>query len=138
MRWFLLVAMLMVASVAEAQVGPVCKKTTCKVMFTEPQTNTDGSNLNDLREYRIYVATSVANLAAMATPTFVVPAANPDPVAGGVVTFTGIRNLAVGQWFMQVSAADISGNEGGRTASAPFFLQDDVSPSLPGIPVISD
>lgn len=129
MRVFIVAGLLVVASVAEAQTPVTIKQSLCTVSWTAPQTNADGTNLTDLKEYGVYVGTA---LNAMQTPTAVVPAPSPDPAAGATASWP-CKTLPVGvNHFVQVDGVDTSGNRSVRTAPfGPFVLQDDASPAAP-------
>lgn len=123
-------------AVAEAQTGPVVKQSTCTATWPAPQVSADGTNLADLKEYRVYVASTVAGLTPTLAPTAVVPAPAGDPAAGATGTWS-CKSLAPGQWFLTVAAADTSGNEGVRSPISPFVSTDDVAPGAPGVPVMA-
>lgn len=129
----LLTVLLLVVSPAWAD-GPIINQATCSGTWSAPQTNTDGTNLNDLKEYGVYVAPSLPALAALTSPTAIIAAPQLDPPAGATAIWTGCRQLAVGQFYMQVDAVDTSGNRSARSATAPFVLADAVSPQAPGTP----
>ena len=111
--------------------GPVVKQSSCGVSWTAPQQSADGSNLADLKEYRVYVAATAVGLAAQTAPIAVVPAPEVDPPAGKTGAWP-CKSLAIGQWYVTVTAADTAGNESVRPAAFPFVLADDVSPQAPG------
>ena len=93
--------------------------------FDWPQTNTDGSNLNDLAGARVYVCSVTPCTKAIGVktgPDLPPPAADPPPAAVG--TFA----LTQGQGFVAVTAFDTSGNEGAASNSVPF---DTVAPQPP-------
>ena len=52
--------------------------------WTEPQENTDGSELTDLASYRFYYGSSPASLSAI--PSLDLPASLPNPGSGATVT----------------------------------------------------
>lgn len=116
--------------------GVVVKQSTCTATWTAPQTNADGTNLADLREYRVFVAPTAAGLTATLAPVAVVPAPALDPPAGATAQFS-CKSLAPGQWYITVSAVDTGGNEGVRSPIVPFVSTDDVAPSAPGAPVVA-
>ena len=125
-------AVLAVAIPASAQ---AVNQATCLVSWTAPQTNADGTNLADLKEYGVYVGTAL-NL--MTTVTAVVPAPNADPVAGATASWS-CKALVPGSYFVQVDAVDTTGNRSVRTAAVPFsvVVPDVVAPSAPtGLQVV--
>lgn len=107
--------------------------TACTITWTAPQTNADGTNLTDLKEYGVYIG---ANPAALTVPTAVVPAPSADPAVGATATYD-CRALAVGNYVAQIDAADANGNRSVRSAVVPFSVTDGVAPSKPGDPVIT-
>lgn len=136
MRILLTIALLLVAGPAWAQTGVTVKQSTCTATWTAPQTNADGTNLADLKEYGVYVGVA---LNAMTTITAVVPAPAADPAAGATATWP-CKSLVPGSYFIQVDAVDTSGNRSARTAAVPFVLIPDpdvVPPSAPGVPVVA-
>lgn len=110
--------------------GVVVKKSTCTVKWTEPQTNVDGTELLDLREYGVYVD-SAPNL--MVTPIAVVPAPNPNPILGAILSWP-CNSLTVGQKYVQIDAVDILGQRSTRSALVPFVLEADVVDGPPSAP----
>lgn len=138
MRALLLVALfLTLPLIAEAQTGPTVRQSTCTVTWPAPQTNADGTNLADLKEYRVYAASTAAGLTPTLAPVAIVPAAFADPPAGALFVWP-CKTLATGQWFVTATAVDTSGNEGVRSPIGPFVLIPDpdvVAPSAPGVPV---
>lgn len=132
----LVIALCLLPALAWAD-GPVLNAATCSATFLSPQTNTDGSTLTDLKEWRIYVAQTTAALAATTVPNAVITAPNADPVAGQQFVWTNCRQLAPGQWYVTASAVDTSGNEGPRSPVGPFVLPDAVAPAAPGAPVLA-
>jgi hypothetical protein len=138
-----LIALLLAPAVAFAE-GVVVKKSTCLLTAVAPQSSEDGSNLADLKEYRIYVAATPAELPPPTGPTTmvpiaVVPAPELDPPAGRILTWP-CTALALGQWWVTASAVDTSGNEGARAAFVPFVSSPDpdvVPPSAPSAPVVT-
>lgn len=134
-RWGLLaLALLLIASPSWAD-GVVVAADKCSATWLAPQTNADGSNLADLKEYGVYVASSAAAVAALATPTYVVASPELDPATGRTVKWDCSNKLAIGQYYAQIDAVDTSGNRGGRTVVVPFVVRDAVSPQVPGLPV---
>lgn len=110
--------------------GPVVKQSTCTATWTAPQTNTDGSNLADLKEYRIYYSPGITVPPTVTAPFAVVPAPELDPPAGRQGTWP-CKTLPIGQGAVTVTAVDTAGNESARSAVFPFILADDVSPQPP-------
>ena len=136
-RIFTLMVVLMGSAItAQAQTeGPLVNQSTCLATWTAPQSNTDGSNLADLKEYGLYVAPTRAALAALTAPLAIVAAPELDPPAGK----TGVwpcATLALGQWYIQVDAVDTASNRSARSGVAPFVLRDAVSPQAPGTPTL--
>lgn len=74
---------------------------------------------------------ALANLAAMTTPTVVIPAAEADPPAGKTQSWNCAGLLGVGQWYAQILAVDTAGNKSPRGGAVPFISADDVSPQAP-------
>lgn len=135
MRTIIAAAVLLLASSVAWADGVVVNQATCQATWTAPQTNTDGTNLADLREYGVYVAATLQDLAALTAPTAIVAAPELDPPAGKTMTWLGCRQLAVGQWYAQIDAVDTSGNRSARTVPpVPFVVRDAVSPQAPGQP----
>lgn len=126
MKTLLTIALLLVAGPAWAQV--TVKQSTCVYTATAPQTNADGTNLTDLKEYRIYYATTLAGLTATIPPFAVVPAPAADPAPGALLTWP-CKTLPLGPGVITATAVDLGGNEGARVSVIPFSLQDDVPPS---------
>ena len=131
MRFVIAVALVFAAASVAWADGPVVKQSTCTATWTAPQTNTDGTNLGDLKEYRIYVAPTLAALAVLTVPTAVVPAPELDPPLGKTGSWP-CKTLPLGQGYATVTAADTAGNESVRATVFPFILADDVSPQPPG------
>lgn len=113
--------------------GPVVNQSTCSGKWNAPQTNADGTNLIDLKEYGVYVAATPAALAALTAPVAVVVAPELNPPAGKTAVWP-CAQLATGQWYAQVDAVDTSGNRSTRSGVSPFVSRDDVSPQAPDIP----
>ena len=126
----ILLVLLLVPAISWAQALTI-KQSTCTATWTAPQTNTDGTNLNDLKEYRVYYGISVIALAASTVPVATVLAPELDPPAGKTGTWP-CKTLPLGTGFMAVTAADTAGNESAKSgAFGPFVLADDVSPQAP-------
>ena len=112
--------------------GPINPTT---LAFTAPQTNADGTNLDDLASYNVYTGTSASGPWVILA---VVPAATPDPPAGQVVTVqANFASLAPGQYFATVTAVDLRGNESVKATPVPFAVGDVVAPSPPTNLVVS-
>lgn len=127
MKIALIVLAILVAPVLAWADGPVVKQSTCVLTWEAPQTNADGTNLADLKEYGVYIGTA-PNL--MAAPVAVVPAPSSDPVAGVSISWS-CSHLPLGQQYAQVDAVDLAGNRSTRTALLPFVLAEDVAPAAP-------
>ena len=110
--------------------GPVVKQSTCAVSWVAPQLSADGSNLADLKEYRVYYSAGITVPATVTAPIAIVPAPAQDPAAGATGTWP-CKTLPLGQGAVTVTATDTAGNESVRPASFPFILADDVSPQAP-------
>lgn len=108
-------------------VGPVNPTT---FSWTAPQTNTDGSNLDDLKEYQIDLSTDNATWNHVATT----PALEADPIAGRgqSVPISVLGITQDGQYYVTVRACDTAGNCSGRGAPAAPFAANRVAPSAPG------
>lgn len=131
MRYTLGLALILILFATEAFAeGAIIKKSNCRATWQAPQTNTDGTNLDDLATYRIYVGNTAAEAQASTNPVATVQAVKADPDPGTVVTWLGCRSLpGVGQRYATVDAVDINGNASVKHTIVPFVLQDDVPPS---------
>jgi len=142
----LLAALLLLPTLAGAE-GVEVFKSTCKATVTAPQTKADGTNLDNLKEYGVYVADSTAALVKAkpkavkpgalvgAAPMATVPAAEPDPIAARTATWD-CSGLSLGQKYIQFDAVNVNGTRSVRTAALPFLLKadpppPDVGPSAP-------
>src|SRR3972149_2312668 len=105
-------------------IGPVVGAS-CSMSWTEPQTNTDGSNLADLKEYRIYVTQPPGLYGSTAAKTVQAPAA--DPPTGATVQTPCPPGIPQGQNYATVIAVDTAGNPSPRSNESPFVL-DTVAP----------
>lgn len=124
-RIFVALGFLVLSVATAVAIGPVVGAG-CKLEWTEPQTNTDGSNLADLAEYRIFISQTSGTYGA--TPAKVIPAPAADPPTGAVVNTPCPSGIPQGQNFAVLVAADTAGNSSPRSNEAPFFL-DTVAPS---------
>jgi hypothetical protein len=85
--------------------GPTLSSGKCEIDWDVPTTNTDGSPLTDLKEYRVYVGAAKGAFAGA-------PAAAPNPGPGLVVAWDcRAVGLTTGQKYLTVRAADLVGNE---------------------------
>ena len=127
----LAVAVLLLASAAWA-IGPLNPTT---VSWTAPQTNTDGSNLNDLADYRIDLSVDGGTTWTQVTTT---PAAEPDPISGRTqsLPITSLGITQDGQYHVTLRACDTAGNCSARAAPSAPFVVNRVAPSAPGAPAV--
>jgi hypothetical protein len=125
---FILLALPMMAD-AQTQTPITVKQSTCTVTWDAPQANTDGTNLTDLKEYWVYVGTT---LSGMTNVTAVVSAPAQDPAPGATASWP-CKSLPIGvNHYVQIESVDTTGNRSARTAPlGPFVLLDDVSPLTP-------
>ena len=131
--WFIFALIMMIIAIGLVRAvwadGPVVKQSTCLASWDAPQTNTDGSNLNDLKEYRVYYAPGITVPANIA-PFVILPAPELDPPSGRQGQWA-CRTLPLGQGALAVTAVDTAGNESARSNPFPFVLADDVAPLAP-------
>ncbi len=78
--------------------------------WNAPTTNTDGTKLTDLAEYRVYAGTS-SPPPCPGQPTSVVQSPTPTPSPGDVITHRVTGLIDNSMYFVQVTAVDTSGNE---------------------------
>ena len=101
-----------------------------ELSWDAPQTNADGTNLTDLKEYHVLIGPT--NTGPW-TQVEVVPAASLDPALGERI-FTNVSDwgpLAKGQYYATIRAVDTAGNLSVMATSVPFVLGDVVAPSPP-------
>ena len=101
-----------------------------ELWWNAPQTNSDGSNLVDLKEYHVLVGPEATG---PWTQVQVVQAASLDPSAGEQV-FVQTSNwplLTPGQYYATVRSVDTAGNPSVLATPVPFVVGDDVAPSPP-------
>jgi hypothetical protein len=91
----------------------------CRVTWSPPTANVDGSALKDLKEYRVYVGATPQAVAAMKTPSAVVPASSSVP-APTAVEQALCTSLGPGQYYAQISAVNLKGLEGPRPDTVAF------------------
>lgn len=108
-------------------IGPVVGGS-CTFEWTEPQTNTDGSVLADLFEYRLYI--SQTSGAYGATPAKVIPAPLANPALGSILTTVCPPGIPQGQNYAVMTAVDLGGNASAFSIEAPFGF-DTVAPGAP-------
>jgi len=108
-------------------VGPVVGST-CKFEWTEPQTNTNGSNVTDLAEYRLYISQTAGSYGS--TPAKIIPAPLADPAAASVLQTACPAGIPEGQSYAVMTAVDVAGNASVFSNEAPFVF-DTVSPGSP-------
>ena len=131
-----LCAFLVAVPVVAEAVGPVVTPAACSVTWDAPQVNVDGSNLADLKEYRVFVANDAVTVAAMTTPTATLPAPAQDPAVGATATWA-CGSLPPAQYYVQAEAVDLAGNRSARPVPFPFVVQtgaplpDTVAPDRP-------
>ena len=127
MRRILFALLLLAFAVPAFAVGPVVGST-CKFEWTEPQTNTNGSNLTDLAEYRLYISQTPGSYGS--TPAKIIPAPLADPAAASVLQTACPAGILEGQSYAVMTAVDVAGNESVFSIEAPF-VYDTVSPGSP-------
>ena len=111
--------------VAVGAVGPVYSPATCKLTWTAPTKNADGTPLTDLAAYRMYIGT--ASGVYPATPTATIPAPNAAPAPNTPVSWI-CTALSDGQKNATVRAVDLAGNEA-APSNEFFFVFDAVKPA---------
>src|SRR3972149_10801549 len=87
-------------------VGPVVGST-CKFEWTEPQTNTNGSNVTDLAEYRLYISQTAGSYGS--TPAKIIPAPLADPAAASVLQTACPAGIPEGPSSAVLTAEDEAG-----------------------------
>ena len=127
MRRILIALLLLTVAVPAFAVGPVVGST-CKFEWTEPQTNTNGSNLTDLAEYRLYISQTAGSYGS--TPAKIIPAPLADPVAASVLQTACPAGIPEGQSYAVMTAVDVAGNASVFSNESPFVF-DTVSPGAP-------
>lgn len=100
----------------------------CGLLWEPPTTNTDGTTLDDLAGYRLYIGRE-PGIKKGPTPHATIPAPTPTPSPGMTVAWDCI-GVQPGQNFATVTAFDTTGNEGPESNELPFVL-DDVTPTAP-------
>ena len=124
----LLAALTFVLPIPTAQAtGPVVGAT-CTFTWTEPQTNSDGTNLADLKEYRLLISQTSGAYGVVAAK--IIPAPLADPAAGSVLTSACPSGIPQGQNFAVMIAVDLGGNTSVFSNEAPFVF-DTVAPGAP-------
>ena len=128
MRHILLALLLVAVFTAPVfAVGPVVGST-CKFEWTEPQTNTNGSNLTDLAEYRLYISQTTGSYGSV--PAKIIPAPLADPAAASVLQTACPAGIPEGQSYAVMTAVDLAGNASVFSNESPFVF-DTVSPGAP-------
>ena len=127
MRRILFALLLLAFAVPAFAVGPVVGST-CKFEWTEPQTNTNGSNLTDLAEYRLYISQTAGSYGS--TPAKIIPAPLADPAAASVLQTPCPAGIPEGQNYAVMTAVDVAGNASAFSIEAPFVF-DTVAPGSP-------
>ena len=123
MRSWSLIVMLVLAGVVASAVDVDAASLTLR--WTAPTTNADGTPLNDLASYRIYLGTS--SPACPSASFFTVSSPTSTPTSGQTVS-TGVTALTAGTtYFARVTAVDSSGNESACSAAASGVAQPDFS-----------
>jgi hypothetical protein len=112
--------------------GPNVVQSTCVASWDAPQTNTDGTNLSNLLEYRFYGAPDPATL-LQGGPDLVIPAAQPDPPAGQRVSVS-CSSSPLGQRYFAVSAVNSLGVESALSTTVAVVIVT-AAPSTPSAPV---
>ena len=88
------------------------------IEWDAPTTNVNGTKLQDLKGYNVYIdGAKVGSVAA----------SNPAPAAGDVASWTG--EVADGTHEAYVTAEDLNGNESGPSNTVQFAV--DATPSPP-------
>jgi hypothetical protein len=100
-----------------------------------PQTNVDGSELQDLAGCEFYAARTPAELDAMTTPSATIVSPDANPATGAKLTWTYKGTLGLGQWYTTVACVDLAMNRGPRMAHFPFELRDGVAPDRATNPI---
>ena len=119
----LLVAALVVVGVITASTS--ADAASLSFNWTAPATNADGTPLNDLGGYRIYLATSVP--ACPGTSFHSISSATATPSSGQTVA-TRISGLGGGTtYFARITAVDFTGNESACSPTVSGVAQPDVS-----------
>ena len=145
-RILIAAAILAIPTLASAE-GIEVFKSTCRATVTAPQTMAPpldctafNCNLEDLKEYGVYIASTPAALMA-APPVAVVPATEPDPTIGRTASLD-CNGLPAGQHYIQWDAVRVTGARSERTAIVPFVLKlspppTGAAPSAPSVPVVT-
>jgi len=108
---------------ADGQILP-----SCEYQWTQPTLNMDGSPLVDLKEFRVYMATSPGSAGVrMAT----VPAPAAAPIDGAVYKWGCSGNIVDGQKYATVTAVNLQNVESTRSNEVPFVLQRPIPASAP-------
>ena len=115
-RLWLVAALLLLCPLSAWAVGPVNPTT---VEADLPQTNADGTNLNDLASARFCAGLSGSPVLSSCVT---VPVTTLDPPTGAKVSAPiAAFNLTVdGQYEVDADAVDVVGNRGAKSARAPF------------------
>ncbi len=117
----LVAAVLSVLAVAAA--GVSAEAASLSMTWNAPSTNADGSPLDDLAGYRIYLGTSVPGCPGESFHTVSSPTTTP---AAGQTVSTSVTALNPGTtYFARITAVDTSGNESGCSSSASGVAQGD-------------
>lgn len=113
---------------AEPRIGKTVGPARCAFQWDEPTTNTDGSRLQDLKEYRLYLSQTAP--VQQETAAKIILAVRPDPQDGSTAE-TSCPHVALthGQWYVIVTAVDVDGNESAPSNTLPFFY--DARPPAP-------
>lgn len=127
-------ALLFVAALVLGAVAPVlgATATSLEASWTAPTTNTDGSPLQDLGSYRVYIGV----LGPPACPglefrAFAVPRPDPQPNTTVAHTLTGLAPLTTHT--VKVTAVDTSGNESSCSNPATATTLAQVIPPAPTV-----
>jgi hypothetical protein len=108
---------MVIGAAAIAAFGTAADAASINVNWTAPTTNADGSALNDLAGYRLYMGTSTPSCPSGSYHSVNAPASS--------TSITGLN--ASTTYFVRITAVDSSGNESGCSAAASGVARGDVT-----------
>ena len=117
-----LMALLLVAPLAWAD-GPIIGAD-CTFVWDAPTTNTDGSPITDLKEYRLYLSSTAGGY------DWTTPAGPPVPHPTTQLTCAAAGLVSDGQYYAVVTARDEAGNQSGPSNEIAF-VRETLSPGAP-------
>ncbi len=111
----------------------------CGIYWTTPTTNTDGTALTDLKEFRAYILASPpadwnTTIKGGLAPRYVTPATGPVPTVGQQYR-QDCRDLPGGQGYTVITAVNLAGTQSAASNQVAFVFVATVPGSAPSVEV---